>query len=223
VIPGTVVLLGSPLLAPGSWGVLPDALEAGDEAFDVLDVQVAADDVAPFGQRYLTAVVLALADAQPRGPLVLVAHSAAGPLIPGLGRAIRDAGHRVGGYLFLDATLPGAGLVSRLGLLRIEDDDRFAALTALLAGGGDFPDWTLPGVVTRPRGRDFFDEPLPTSDDWPDAPCAYLRTSSAYIGPARSARARGWPVVKSDADDHLAWLADPTGVAAQIRALIDRM
>jgi hypothetical protein len=223
VIPGTVVLLGSPLLAPGSWGALPDALEGGEPAFDVLDVQVADDDVAPFGQRYLTSVVLALADAQPHGPLALVAHSAAGPLLPGVGRAVRDAGHRVGGYLFLDAALPGAGLVSRLGLLRIEDDDRFAALTALLAAGGAFPDWTLPGVVSRPRGREFFEEPLPTSDDWPDAPCAYLRTSSAYIGPARAARARGWPVVKLDVDHHLPWLRDPAGIATQLRALIERL
>ncbi|MDQ1495288.1 MAG: hypothetical protein QOG69_1771 [Actinomycetota bacterium] len=221
--PATLILLGSPLLASGSWAGLPDALEGGEPALDVLDVPVLDDETPPFGQRYLTSVVLALAVTRPVGPLVLVAHSGAGPLLPGVGRAVRDAAHRVGGYVFVDAGLPGSGLVNRLDLLRMEDANREAALHALLDADGRFPDWTLSGVVTRPRARAFFEEHLPTSDDWPDAPCGYLRASTAYAAAARSARARGWPVVERETDHHLPWLADPAGVAADLRQLMDLM
>lgn len=222
MIPGTVVLLGSPLLASGSWGELPDALEEADATVDVLDVPV-DDDQPPFGQRYLTSVVLAAKTANPRGPLALVGHSGAGPLLPGVGRALRDAGHRVGCYVFFDAGLPGFGRPNRLELQGRDDPDRLTKLNALLDEGGRYPDWTLPGVVTRPRDRTFFEEPLPTSDDWPDAPCGYLRTSSAYESSARQAKSRGWPVIELDVDHHLPWLADPAGVARCLLTLIDEL
>jgi hypothetical protein len=223
VIPATVVLLGSPLLAPGSWGALPDAIEGVDPTVDVLDVQIPDDETPPFGQRYLTAVVVAANEARPRTPLALVAHSAAGPLLPGIGRGLRDAGHRVGGYVFVDARLPGPGRPSRLELARREEEARAAALEELFDRGGRWPDWTLPGVTTRPRGRAFFEEPLPTSDDWPDAPCGYLRTSSAYEMTARQAKSRGWPVIEHAGDHHVPWLDDPGGVAAALLRLIDRL
>jgi hypothetical protein len=223
VIPGTVVLLGSPLLAPGSWGGLPGAIEEADPTVDVLDVPVADDETPPFGQRYLTAVVVAANEAKPRTPLLLVAHSAAGPLVPGVGRGLRDAGHRVGGYLFLDAGLPGPGRPNRMDLARREDEARAVALEELFESDGKWPAWTLPGVTTRPRDRAFFEEPLPTSDDWPDAPCGYLRTSSAYEVTARQAKSRGWPVIEHPGDHHVAWLDDPRGVAAALLHLIDRL
>jgi hypothetical protein len=179
--------------------------------------------VPPFGQRYLTAVVLAAHAARPKTPLALVGHSAAGPLLPGVGRALRDAGYPVGGYVFVDAGLPGPGRPNRLELLRREDESRSVALEQLLDAGGRFPDWELPGVETRPRGRPFFEEPLPTSDDWPDAPCGYLRTSSAYAVFARQAKARGWPVVETDGDHHLPWLDEPLGVAAALLAVIEQL
>jgi len=223
VIPGAVVLLGSPLLAPGSWGELPGALEASDASVDVLDATPADDDAPPFGQRYLTGVVLAARRAGPRPPLVLVAHAAAGPLIPGAGRALRDAGHRVGGYVFLDADLPGPGRPNRLELLRREKDGCFETAEEFFGAGGVFPDWSMSGVTMRARQPAFFEEPLPTSDDWPDAPCGYLRTSSAYSFGARQAKARGWPLVESDADDHMPWRGDPVGMAALLLGLIDRL
>ena len=223
MIPGTVVLLGSPLLAPGSWGNLPGALEQADPAIDVLDVPVTDDEKPPFGQRYLTSVVLAATAVRPRAPLALIAHSGAGPLIPGIGRGLRDAGHRIGAYVFLDAALPGLGRPNRLDLLRLEGPDSLATVEIALEFSGGFPDWELPGVVTRPRPRVFFEEPLPTSDDWPDAPCGYLQTSSAYDGVARKAMTRGWPVLRAGTDHHLPWLADPAGVAADVLAVIDRL
>jgi hypothetical protein len=226
VIPGTLVLLGSPLLAPGSWAGLPNALEAADPAIDVLDVHVPDDETPPYGQRYVTAVARAAAAVQPRPPLVLVAHSGAGPLLPAIGRAMRDAGRQVGGYLFVDAGLPATGVpgrANRLDLMRREDPELAITVEAVLETGGRFPDWTLPGVTTRPRSKDFFTEPLPIGDDWPSAPCGYLQASPPYDGSARQAQARGWPLVTSDADHHLPWLAEPNIVARQLLALIEAL
>lgn len=226
MIPGTLVLLGSPLLAPGSWGGLPDALEAADPSIDVLDVPVVDDETPPYGQRYVTAVVRGAAAVQPRSPLVLVAHSGAGPLLPAIGRALRDAGRQVGGYVFVDAGLPAigvAGRANRLDLMRREDAELAITVEASLETDGRFPDWTLPGVTTRPRGKDFFHEPLPSGEDWPDAPCGYLQASAGYDGSARQAQARGWPVVKSDANHHLPWLAEPAAVAQQLLALVEAL
>jgi hypothetical protein len=103
MIPGTVLLLG-----PASWGLLPDGLEAA--GLDVL--AVAADD--PNLQRHLTSVVIGVRTAHPVDPLVLLATSSTGALLPDIGRALVTAGHRVGGYVFVDASLPGradAGLL----------------------------------------------------------------------------------------------------------------
>lgn len=236
MIPGTVVLLGSPLLAPGSWGELPKALRAADPSIDVLAPSVADDEKPPFGQRYLTGVVLAVRSAQARAPLALIAHAAAGPLLPGVGRALRDAGHHVGGYVFFDADLAAPGRPSRLDLLRRETDGRAVVLEAVLETGAGYPDRAPRGVAVRPRGRAFYEEPLPTSDDWPDAPCGYLRTLARRAAQARRARARGWPVVEvgvdeqeavvetdDDAKRRLLWLDDPQGVAFALLEVIDRL
>jgi hypothetical protein len=78
----------------------------------------------------------------------------------------------------------------------------------------------------RPRGRDFFEEPLPCPPDWPEAPCGFLKLSAAYDGPARVARSRGWTVVDAPAEQaggHFAPCADPAGVAALLLDLVDRL
>jgi hypothetical protein len=103
MIPGTVLLLGR-----SAWGPLPDELEAA--GLDVLEVSVEESDP----QRYLTGVVVAVRSARPVDPLVLLATGLTGAVLPDVGRALVTAGHRVGGYLFVDADLPGrvdAGLL----------------------------------------------------------------------------------------------------------------
>jgi hypothetical protein len=103
MISGTVLLLGE---AP--WGPLPDELER--LSLDVLEVPVEESDP----QRYLTGVVVAVRSARPVDPLVLLATGSAGALLPEVGRALVIAGRRIGGYLFVDASLPGrpdAGLL----------------------------------------------------------------------------------------------------------------
>jgi len=86
----------------------------------------------------------------------------------------------------------------------------------------EVPDATLRAALVqslRPRGLDFFTEPLPHPPDWPDAPCGYLRTSPAYDPDMRTARARGWPVVERGGG-HFVALTDPEGLAHDVTTLM---
>jgi len=175
-----------------------------------------------------------------RSPLVLVAHSGAGYLLPQLGVTQRAARRAVGGYVFLDAGIPAPRPSTRLDLLAAEHPAMADDLDVLLAAGGRFPPWTADDLrelvpdealrtavvdSVRPRGRDFFTEvlPFPTGEiGWPDAPCGLLQTSAAYAATARSARSRGWPVIERDGG-HFASCVDPHGVARDLLALVDRM
>jgi hypothetical protein len=172
---------------------------------------------------------------------VLVGHSGAGKLLPLVGAARRAARAPVAGYVFLDAGLPAARPASRADLLRSEGMDDPDEFVAGLAAGATFPTWTdddlrelvpddelragLVGAL-RPRGNDFFTEPMPVAPDWPDAPCGLLRLSPAYDASARQARQRGWPVLDGPDDrpgGHFAALVDPASVADDLEDLLARM
>jgi hypothetical protein len=230
-----MVLLHSPLVGVQSWRTLPEALHRG--GVDAVAVAVDSDDRAPFAERYVRGAVAGVLGAPPSpGPLVLVGHSGAGPLLGAVGNGLRAAGRPVGGYLFCDAGLPRAG-ASRLDLLALEDPEMAAAFRAELERGGRFPTWSdadLEPVVPdpaaraalvgslRPRGLEFFTEPLPAAAGWPDAPCGYLRLSAVYDRWAGEAEASGWPTAGLDAG-HFHPLVDPGAVAAALLGLLARM
>ncbi len=230
-----LVLLHSPLTGPRAWGWLPAELRAAGR--ETVAVEVTEDDRPPYAQRYVASAALQIARAAGPQPVVLVAHSWAGPLLPQIGFARRSARAPVAGYVFCDASLPRPGTPTRLELLEFEDPALAAELRAVLEAGGRFPAWTdadLRPLVpddhdraallrsVRPRPLDFFTEPLPSAPDWPDAPCAYLRTSEAFDRPARIAASRGWPVASRDGG-HFAALVDPQGLARDLLALLDRL
>jgi hypothetical protein len=232
---GTLVLLHSPLVGVASWGTLPGALGRGGVAASA--VVVDTDDRAPFAEGYVRGAVAGVLGGGPlTGPLVLVGHSGAGPLLGAVGDGLRTAGRPVGGYLFCDAGLPEPG-ATRLDLLAAEDPEMAAAFRAELERGGRFPAWSdaelaplVPDAEARaalvgslrPRGLEFFTEPLPADPGWPDAPCGFLRLSAAYDHWAEAAAAAGWPVARLDAG-HFQPLADPGGVAAALLQLLARM
>ena len=230
-----MVLLHSPLVGVQSWGTLPDALRRG--GMDTVAVAVDTDDQPPFAERYVRGAVAGVLGASAlTGPLVLVGHSGAGPLLGAVGNALRAAGPPAGGYLFCDAGLPQAG-ATRLELLAAEDPEMAAAFRAELERGGRFPTWSdadleplvpdpaaraaLVGSLRR-RGLAFFTEPLPAAAGWPDAPCGYLRLSAAYDRWAEAAAASGWPTAWLDTG-HFHPLVDPVGVAAALLGLVERM
>jgi hypothetical protein len=210
--PGTLVLLHSPLTTASGWGSLAGALGG----YHVVVPEVTGDDRPPYAGRYVARAALEISAAGVEPPVVLVAHSGAGPLLPPIGAAQRAAHRLVGGYVFVDAELPGPARASRLDQAAARDPD----FAAFLDAGGTFPEWEPPaGVTLRPRGKDFFAEELPTPQDWPDAPCGYLRTSGAYDHHAGQARLRGWTVAEHPAG-HFAAVRDPDGTAAALVALI---
>jgi hypothetical protein len=231
-----MVLLHSPLVGVESWGALPEALSRG--GVGVAAVAVESDDVAPFAEEYVRGAVAGVlgSPASPE-PLLLVGHSGAGPLLGAVGAGLRGAGRPVGGYLFCDAGLPRGG-ASRLDLLALEDPEMAAAFRAELERGGRFPAWRdadleplVPDPAARaalvaslrPRGLEFFTEPLPAAAaGWPDVPCGYLRLSAVYDRWADEARARGWPTAGLDAG-HFHPLVDPEAVAAALLGLLARM
>lgn len=234
----SLVLAHSPLTGPAAWGQLPEVLR--DLGHHVLVLDVRADTEPPYAMRYVAAAAAQVAEADPTVPILLVAHSGAGYLLPQLGLTQRAARRPLRGYVFLDAGIPAPRPTTRLGMLAVEDAEMATELDALLAAGNRFPEWSdedlralIPAdqlreeviATLRPRAQDFFTEvlPFPTGDlDWPDAPCGLLQTSEGYAGPAKSARARGWPVLMRDGG-HFAACADPHGVARDLIALVDQL
>jgi hypothetical protein len=235
VLPGSVVLVHSPLVSAATWGDLPAALSARVEA-TVLAPAVPDDETPPQNQRFVSTVARDLHGAAPAEPIALVAHSGAGALLPMIGAAARAGRRRIGAYVFLDAMLPLPGAATRLDTMAAEDAEWTAGLRAELESGDRFPAWTdeslskrlplqlrrLVLTAMRPKGLDFFLEQLPQPDDWPDAPCGYLRTSDAYDVNARRARARGWPVQEVDYG-HFPALTHPTETADLIAELLRRL
>jgi hypothetical protein len=178
----SIVLAHSPLVGPPSWGAMPAALRERGAQVILLD----ADDARPpYATSYVADAARQITAAEPTGPVVLVGYSGSGYLLPQIGSTQRAARRTVAGYVFLDAGIPHARGATRLGLMRSEDTDFAAELDELLSAGGVFPTWTdhdlrtlVPDAAARgalvralrPRGRDFFLEPLPHPSDWPDAP-----------------------------------------------------
>jgi hypothetical protein len=212
------------------WSLVAERLRRAGHAVLVPDLADRDDSSIPYWGQHAASVARAIGPAGGGRPLAFVAHSGAGPLLP----AIRAATpYAVAAYVFVDAGLPHDGR-SRLDEIADSVPALAAELRPHLAAGGRFPEWTdddlreevpdrhqrqLLVADLRPRGLAFFEEVLPDFAEWPDAPCAYLRLSTAYAGPAAEAARRGWPCRTFDAG-HFHMLVDPDAATA---ALLDLM
>jgi pimeloyl-ACP methyl ester carboxylesterase len=223
----TVVLVHSPLVGPLTWRAAANHLRQRGYRVAVPSLAGVAADGPPYYRRF--------GDAAARGldgetPVVLVGHSGAGALLPGIAEVLPG---RVGAAVFVDAMLPHPGLSwfdaapeglreQLLGLVRD------AALPP-------WHEWLPPGTVEAllpdPGVRErfvaelprvpvaYFEESAPTVAGWDSVRCAYVRLSEAYDGAADKARHSGWWVRRENAD-HLAMLTRPDTVAASIAAAI---
>jgi len=166
-------------------------------------------------------------------PVTLVAHSGAGPLLPAIRQALPNS---IRAYVFVDAGIPRDG-VTRLDLMKSEDREWAAQFQSKLERGERFPNWSsddLQEVIPdaslrrqmvaelRPRGLDFFTEPIPVFAGWPDAPCIYIKFSAAYERPAAQARQAGWPTYELDAG-HFHMLVDAAAVTDLIVRAVNRL
>jgi len=223
------VLVHSLLLGPLSWaGVAARLTQSGVVTVVPSLVEVTAGGEPPFWPRAVDAVNDAVGRLHGGKPIVVVAHSNAGLLIPVIVGAVRRP---VAGCLFVDARLPAragpspAATPERLDFLRAKavqgrvpqwttwwDEDEVARL---------FPDPRTRSVVSAEQPRlplSYWEQQIPAPAGWDDRPCGYLLFGAPYDRMAQDAAERGWQVGQV-AGGHLHQLVDPDAVAVRILAM----
>lgn len=225
-----IVLIPSPLLGPSSWSLVAAELQPRGWRTSIPAERRAPPSREPAWRRTTAGVAATLRGAPRNKPIVLIGHSGAGPLLPVIGRSLRQP---TMAYLFVDARLPHGGM-SRLEAMEIGDPAVAAERTAALDTGRPYPTWTdedLTEVIPHPerrrmllaelhpRGPEYWTERLPQVPGWPDAPCGYLLFSSAYHSEAERARRAGWPTRELRAG-HFHQLVDPPAVAEAVLGLL---
>ncbi len=180
----------------------------------------------PFWLQHIQGPVRSLQALPPEALPILVAHSGAGPLLPSIAQISKRS---IAGYIFVEAGLPHPGK-SRLEEMEKTSPDFGSKLRQLLTGGGLFPGWKdgdlaqiLPDGQDRkqllkelqPRPLAFFEEKLPLTPFWPDAPCAYILFSLPYARMQEEAEIKGWPTRIYEAG-HFHILGDPASVSQDL-------
>jgi hypothetical protein len=160
-----------------------------------------------------------------RGPVILVGHSGAGALLPGISQRLETCS----GAIFVDAILPHPA--------RSWNDTAPPALRAKLADlsrRGRLPTWDQwlpPGALERVLAdaaqrtrfvhelpnvpQSYLSEPAPHIKKWPPPRCGYLQLSDGYSNEAAQAERSGWPTVREQLN-HLAMLTHPRVVSERL-------
>jgi pimeloyl-ACP methyl ester carboxylesterase len=213
------VLVHSPLVGPLTWSLVSHQMRQRGLDVKIPTLRDSPDAKEPFWKQHAESVSQVLAQLPDETPLILVAHSGAGPLLPAIRQLIPNP---IKAYVFVDAGIPRDG-ASRLDLMKSEDPEWANDFQKELERGERFPTWSfddLQEVIPdeslrkqmvaelRPRGLDFFTEPIPVFIGWPDAPCVYIQFSAAYEQPAAQAQQAGWPIFKLEAG-HFHMLVEP--------------
>lgn len=220
--PTIYVLIHSPLVGGLTWSLVAEQMRQRGLHAVVPEMNDSPNSSEPYWKQHVESIAASLADLDFETPLTFVAHSGAGPLIPAIRQAVANPVHA---YVFVDAGIPQNG-ASRLELMKSEDSDWAQEFEDYLKGGGQFPNWTsadlsaiLPDpnlrkqlvAELRPRKLDFFSEPLPVFDGWPDAPCAFILFSPPYQRAEVQAREMGWLTYNLEAG-HFHMLVDAEAV-----------
>lgn len=229
----SLILIHSPLVGPLTWILVADQIR--QRGLDVLVPRLkdSPDSKVPYWKQHAESVSQALAEIPKDTSLRMVAHSGAGPLLPAIRQFITNP---IKAYVFVDAGIPRND-ASRLDLMKSEDPEWAKQIQEQLERGVRFPNWSsddlreiIPDETLRkkmvseiqPRALDFFTEPIPLFDGWPDAPCVYIQFSSPYEKPADLARRSGWQTYKLGAG-HFHTLVDPAAVTNTILESLDTL
>ncbi|WP_459718251.1 alpha/beta fold hydrolase [Actinophytocola sp. KF-1] len=228
--PVTAVLVHSPFLGPASLRPLADALASLGHPAVLLDLRPSVV-APPVHQVLLGAFADAMSEEPLDGPVVLIGHSGAGPLLPAFADSLEDD---VAGLVFVDAGLPTPGRSWR----DTVPASLYAELRAL-SREGQLPRWQrwfdpdpLEALVTDPELR------AEIADEAPEVPIAFLKEerpevewagpagfvllSEPYEEDAAAAEAQGWPVRRL-ATHHLAPATDPDPVARAILEVLSAL
>ena len=166
-------------------------------------------------------------------PIVLVAHSGAGGLVPSIVDAV---GARVRGVVLVDALLPHPGrpwaetvappfLAALLGK---SDNERLPPWNAWFPQ--DPTERLIPDEARRRRfNRDLPKLPVayvtakaPRRTGWEDVPTGYLQLSRAYDEEAAAAERQGWIVDRLESH-HLAMVTEPAIIAVRLDSIVRRL
>ena len=190
------VLVASPFTGPFVWSNVAAVLRARDRRVAVRDAEVGIPS-----------------------PVVLVAHSGGGPLLP----ALAAVSGEVVGRVLVDALLPHPGrswseTVPEAFAAKLKAEAVHGRLAPWPQWWGDarlrelIPDDELRAefVGSCPAVEvDVIEEVMPEA---PEPAAVFVQLSATYAPETEAARARGWPVIVIDAH-HLAPLTDPETVA----------
>jgi pimeloyl-ACP methyl ester carboxylesterase len=224
------VLIHSPLVGPTTWQPVAEEMRRSKLDVVVPALKSVEGTNVPYWRQHAEEVLKALKDVPADRPLILVAHSGGGMLLP----AVRQvAGRTVAAYLFVDAMIPEE-MKSRLDLFGSKEA---AARFRQGAKNGYLPTWTEEDLLEeipddtlrrsfvselRPLPLAVYEEPLPVFSGWPDAPCGYLQFTPPYdIGKGR-AESSGWTYARMEGG-HFHLLVDPRGVTDAILKMVERM
>jgi hypothetical protein len=217
------VLLPSPLVGAATWQPVAEVLRAGGAS-----VAVASTDGCATPEQVQAAYVAAVPAAEPG--VVLVPHSNAGYLAPGVAGMVGAAG-----VVYVDAALPPATGPAMLAPPAILD-----LLTDLAEEDGMLPPWTqwwgddayglFPDEATRaavqasrPRlPLAYFRAVVRPPPGWTARPSGYLAFGDTYAEELHRATALGWPTLRLEGR-HLHLLHDPDQVAVGVRELAARI
>jgi hypothetical protein len=224
------LLVHSPLVGPMTWTPVAEALRKAGHEVVVPRLDSPSGIEGYYRDRHARIVAGSVADVPRDRAIILVGHSGAGPLLPAIREAMR---RKVAGYVFFDAGLPRDG-ASRLDLFDTAEEVKAFREAAV---NGILPRWTdddLRASINDDALRRAFvaelpvlplavyEEPLPVFKAWPDAPCAYVRTSTTYDPFLAAARKKGWPVRTLDGG-HFFMLNEPARAAALLQELAAAM
>jgi pimeloyl-ACP methyl ester carboxylesterase len=212
------VLIHSPLVGPLTWKLVADQMRQRGIQVIIPALIDLLDSEEPYWKQHAESVSKALASLPKDNFVTLVAHSGSGPLLAVIRQFLENPVHA---YVFVDAGIPRAG-ATRLDLMYSEDSEWAQQFQAHLQSGGRFPDWSVDDLQEiipeeslraqmvaeiHSRALDFFTEPIPVFESWPDAPCVYILFSEPYKSTAVQARESGWDTYELEAG-HFHMLVD---------------
>ncbi|NIJ12475.1 pimeloyl-ACP methyl ester carboxylesterase [Saccharomonospora amisosensis] len=228
----SIVLLHSPLVGPCTWHGVRARLHTEGAHTVVPDLRPPVHPEAT-PSRVAETAAAAIESGTACGPVVLVGHSMAGMLLPGIVQTTR----RPAAALLVDSAIPRPGST----WLRTAPAGLEAQLRDL-AEQGWLPPWhrwfppeTLPSLLPASDIRErfvkqlprlplsFFDEPFPGQSTWScSVPVGYLLLSHTYRADASHAEELRWSVRRLDLH-HLAPLTHPGTVADAILSVLDTL
>ncbi|HEX2074340.1 MAG TPA: hypothetical protein VHF92_11180 [Geodermatophilus sp.] len=211
---GTWLLVHPPLLGPAVLGPLAAELRDRGATVRLPDLRATVIPAEGWAGRWVAAAATS-------GPAhAVVGFSGAGIVLPAVAAAVEA--RRV---IWLDAVVPAARGPAgwpeqiRQGVAALVEGDRIADWTTWWgpdAMADLLPDEGVRTAVLAEGHRlpaDFYDQPVPVPDAWPDDDVTYVQLSPAYDADAAAARAREWRVVGPGDRSHLAVATDPVEVA----------